>query len=232
MNNLAILQSLVFEPGKAFAELDLRPRYWWPLLVLVISNTALTLMYTSVVDLAWVADQALRQSPAAASLTEEEIGRLVSTANSQREMRAAIGAAATAIALMLGMLVAAAYYLLATWITGVQRSFRHWFSLCSWCSIPSAVAVIPAAILLLTANSNQISQSSIQPMSINELFVHREPQDPGYSLFATMNLFQLASLYLSAMGLRCWSGRTWTYSLILAGLPYLLVYGVWGILAW
>src|SRR5688572_10360107 len=183
MNNAAILQSLLFEPGKAFAALDVRPRYLWPLLVLVISNTALTLGYFSVVDLAWVADQALRQSGAAASLTEEEMRRLVSTANSQREMRAAVGAAGTALGLTLLVTVSAAYFLFATRLTGVQRSFRHWFSLCSWCSIPSAVAVIPAAILLITANSDQISQTALQPLSINELFLHREPHEAGYSLW-------------------------------------------------
>ncbi|MEJ0098868.1 MAG: hypothetical protein WDO12_03660 [Pseudomonadota bacterium] len=38
MSNWEILQALVFEPRKAFAEIAERPKFWFPLLVLVIAG--------------------------------------------------------------------------------------------------------------------------------------------------------------------------------------------------
>ena len=32
MNNLELASALVFEPRKAFAQIDARPRFWFPLL--------------------------------------------------------------------------------------------------------------------------------------------------------------------------------------------------------
>ena len=51
MNNLALLQALAFEPRNAFVELDARPRFWWPLLVVVLASAAVSAWYVSFVDL-------------------------------------------------------------------------------------------------------------------------------------------------------------------------------------
>ncbi len=47
MSNWEILQALVFEPRKAFAEIAERPKFWFPLLVLIIATVGTTLWYTS-----------------------------------------------------------------------------------------------------------------------------------------------------------------------------------------
>ena len=54
------------------------------------------------------------------------------------------------------------------------------------------------------------------------------PSDqPGYTLFSSIDLFQLLGLYLSIAGVRAWSGRSWLFSAVFAGLPYVLIYGIW-----
>ena len=40
MNNLALLSALAFEPRKAFDEIAQRPRFWFPLLLLMISSAS------------------------------------------------------------------------------------------------------------------------------------------------------------------------------------------------
>ena len=37
MNNIGLLSALMFEPRKAFAEIDARPRSWFPLLAVVFT---------------------------------------------------------------------------------------------------------------------------------------------------------------------------------------------------
>src|SRR5690606_30785893 len=116
----------------------------------------LTLWYVSVVDMEWLADQQLRQSAAAANMTDEEIGRIARSAADQRGLRMGLGTVATALVIAIFLLLWAVYYLLAGKVTGVERSFRHWLALSSWSTLPTVLAVIPAAIALLTATSNQI----------------------------------------------------------------------------
>jgi hypothetical protein len=231
MNNLAILQALAFEPRKGFAELDARPRYWWPLLLLVITQVAVTVWYTSFVDLEWLVDTQLHQSARASSMTDEEIARLASQMASQRGLRVVIGGVGTALVLPIVLLVTALYYTLAAKVTGVERSFRHWFALACWSTVPTVIALLPAAIALLTATSNQVPQEALQPLSLNQLFFGREPGDPGYSVLANINLFQFVSVYLAAMGLKVWSRRSWTYSIVVAALPLVLIYGIWAFIS-
>lgn len=232
MNNLGILQALIFEPRKAFSELDARPRFWWPLLVIAILQAALALWYVLFVDLEWLVDQQLRATSLGASLTDTEIARAARTAADQAGFRASLAAIGGAIVLVVMLLISSLYLLLATKITGVERSFRHWLTLAAWSTLPvNLVGSLLAALVLLTASNNQVGQTALQPLSLNELLFHRQAGDAGYSLLSTINLLQLVSLYLTAMGLKVWTARSWTYSIIVAALPFVLVYGIWAFFA-
>ena len=87
----------------------------------------------------------------------------------------------TALGLVIGYLLVSVYYLLAGKVTNVQRSFRQWFALACWTSMPSLLAIIPAAFVLLTATTAQIDQAELQPLSLNALFFHRAFGEPGFT---------------------------------------------------
>lgn len=231
MNNLSILQALAFEPARGWAELDARPRYWWPLLVFVIASAAVSLWYSSFVDMEWLVDQQLRNSAFGANMTDEEIARMASQASAQGGARSIISALGILIVLPLMLLLGALYYWVATKITGVERSFRHWFSLSCWTTVPQALMVIPAAIVLLTATSNQLPQEALQPLSLNELFFHKQPREPGFALFSNLSLLHFASMYLGITGLKAWSRRSWLYSIVINTLPLVVIVGVWALIA-
>jgi hypothetical protein len=229
MNNLAILQALAFEPRKAFAELDARPRFWWPMLVLALATTVLAVWYTSFVDLPWLVDQQLRLSPRTASMTDDEIARLVETMTARPGLQVVFAGLGTCIGLVVVLLLSALFYLLVSKITGVNKGFGHWFSLTCWSSLPAALAIVPAAFVLLTATSNQIGQEALQPLSLNELFFKLKPGDTGFGPASYVNVFTIVGLYLTAFGVREWSRRSWLFSIIFAALPLTLVFGVWAI---
>ena len=74
--------------------------------------------------------------------------------------------------------------------------------------------------------------ADLQVLSLNNLLFHRAPGEPGYSLLITINLLQLVGLYLSALGVRIWSGRSWLFSAVFAWLPWVLICGFWAWFAW
>ncbi|HMA10799.1 MAG TPA: hypothetical protein VKO83_02850, partial [Steroidobacteraceae bacterium] len=98
--------------------------------------------------------------------------------------------------------------------------------------LPAAVlSLIAAALVLLTATSTQLDQADLKPLSINSLFVQRAFDQPGYTLFSSIDLIQFFSIYLSVVGVRAWSGRSWLFSSIFALLPYVLIYGIWAFIS-
>ena len=227
MNNFAVLQALAFEPRRAFAELDARPRYWWPLLLVALTSAAVAAWYASVVDLEWLTDAQLRGSSFTQNMTEAEIERMSRAAAGQRGTQVVIGTLSTAIITGLVIVISALYYSLAGKITGVERSFRHWMAMSAWTATPTVLAMLLTAVVLLTASGNQISQEALQPLSLNALLFHREPGDPGYTLFNSINLLQFVSLYLAALGVKLWSGRSWLFGIVFTALPYVILYGIW-----
>jgi hypothetical protein len=227
MSNMEILQALIFEPRKAFAGIAERPRFFFPLFLIVLTTAVMSIWYTSVVDIAWLADRELRHGFAAGRLTEEQIAVQVQNAVDQRGVRAAIGGISTIIVLPLLMLVAALYYFLAGKVTNVDRSYRQWLAFSNWTALPSTLAVIPAALVLLTAETNQFGQEAMQVLSLNALIFHRTIDQPGFSLLNGLNLLQFVGIYLSIYGVKLWSGRSWLFSTIFILIPWLLIYVPW-----
>jgi len=231
MNSIAMLQALVFEPRKAFAEMAERPRVLFPLLLLIVATAGIALWYYRVVDLEWMTDQQLRNSGIAKALTEAQIEEMVKRAGENAGRGAIMAVLATAFGVVIVQLITALYYLLAGKITNLQRGFKQWFAFACWTALPSVLGVIPAAWVLLTATSAQISQGDLQPLSLNSLFFQRAPGEPGYTLLLSINLLQFLSLYLAAVGVKTWSGRSWLFSIIFTALPFVLIYGCWAFFA-
>jgi len=227
VTNLEILQALVFEPRKAFTEIAERPRYWFPLLVFVIALLATTVWYVSKVDLGWAADRQIRHSSFLRNLTEEQITQQVQATQGRRGLQMSISVIGITIFVPLLLMLPALYNLLVGKMVGFDRSFRHWYSYCCWMTLPSALAQIPAMLLLATTETNQISQEALKTLSLNALIFHRDIGEPGYSLFSNLDLFQLLTLYLSMVGVKVWSGRSWLFTSLFVGIPWALIWGIW-----
>lgn len=219
-----MVQALVFEPRKAFAALRARPRFWMPLLAVVLATAGTMLWYQLVVDAEWLMDLQLRNS----QLTEAQIEAQVrAAAGVGGTVRAVIVGIFTTVSVVLLFLASAVYYLLAGKITNVRCDFRQWLALTGWTSLPSVITAVPVAVMLLTATTSQIDPGEMQPLSLNALFFHRAMGDPGYSLLSSINLPMLLSLYLVAVGVKEWSGRSWLFSTVFAWLPTVLIFGFW-----
>jgi hypothetical protein len=230
VNNWDLAQALVFEPRKAFAEIAARPRWFFPLALMIVATVGMVVWYMSVVDLAWLTDEQMRQGGGSRQMSEEQIAQMSQAAAGRNGIAATMYGIGYTLFLVIFTLLWALYYLLAGKITNVQRSYRQWFALTCWTSLPNALNAIPAAIVLFTATSNQIPQESLQPLSLNALFFHRVPGDSGYAVLANLSVLYLLSTSLSILGIKIWSGRSWLYAIIFWATPVaLLVALIWSI---
>lgn len=232
MGNLGMMSALVFEPRKAFTDLDARPRFWFPLLVMIATTVVIAVWYRSVVDIEWVTDRAIRSSSFASRLSEAQIEETVKRSVERRTLGTVATVFGTPIAVVVIGLISALYMMLAGKVSRVKRSFRHWFAFTWWAGLPGAVlTMLASALVLLSATTAQIDQAELKPLSLNALFVQKTFDQPGYTLFSSIDLIQLFSLYLAVVGVRTWSGRSWLFSSIFALLPYVLIYGIWAFIS-
>jgi len=93
------------------------------------------------------------------------------------------------------------------------------------------LGTVVAAILLLLSENAQVSPSVLQPLSLNELLLHRPIGSPGHALFESLSIPTLLSFVLMIIGIRVWSQRSWAFSATVTLLPWVVIYAVWAFLA-
>ena len=225
MRDFQLAIALITQPRKAFAELDERPRFWFPLLLSVGCTLALLLWYYAVVDVDWLIDKSLSANARAAQMTEEQRAMVASRMSRNVLMWSSVGVGVLAV---LGLrLVEATYLLLAGKIVNLQRSFKHWFSLGLWTSLPPLLTVIPSVLLLSLSDTRQMDASVMQPLSLNEIFFHKAMGAPGYTLLTSLSVLQPVAWLLAVIAVQTWSRRSWLFSSSFVLLPVIVCYGAW-----
>ena len=226
MNNLALATALATAPSSAFVELRERPRYWFPLLLVVLSTAAICYWYYSVVDIEWLKDLLYGNNP---GLTDEQRSMAMSMTTRTTMMWASV--IGTIIALPVLLVIEALLLLVAAKVTRVQIGFKHWFALTCWATLPALLSVVVAAIFLLLADSPQISPGTVSPLSVNELLVHRPFGSPGQGLLDSLNIPGFLGWALMIIGVHTWTRRSWLFSTLFVMLPTVVIYAVWGFFA-
>jgi hypothetical protein len=229
MNDLTLSGALATNPSSAFAELRERPRFWFPLLLIVLSTAILAFWYYTIVDIDWLKDAMFSNNADIQKMPEAERAQAMAMV-SRGTMRwgSVIG---VCFALPIFFVLHAVYLLIAAKVTKMPFGFKHWFSLTCWTAMPLLISNVVAAILLLIAENPQIGPGAMQPLSLNELLLHRPFGSPGQAFFESLTIPGVLGWILLIIGVRTWSQRSWLFSSIVALIPVVLLYGIWSAFA-
>jgi hypothetical protein len=229
MNNLALSVALATAPSSAFGELRERPRFWFPLLLLVASTVAIVYWYYSMVDIEWLKDAMYSNNPDFQKLPEAERAATIAMLGRNTLLWGSV--IGTIFFLPIVFLLSALYLLLAAKVTKLPQGFKHWFAFSCWTSLPLLLSTVVGAIFLILSDNSQVSPSVMQPLSINELLLHRPMGSPGYALFESLSIPAVLSWVLMIIGVRTWSQRSWAFSAIFILLPAVVIFGIWAFFA-
>jgi magnesium-transporting ATPase (P-type) len=225
MNNLALTVALATAPSTAFAELRERRRFWFPLLLVVLTTAGLTYWYYSIVDIEWLKDAMFGNNPKFQQMDEDK--RAAAMAMFGRGPLLWSSVISMFIFIPAVLLLEGLYLLVAAKVTKLSLGFKHWFSLACWTSLPMLLTTVVGAILLILADNSQVAQYSVMaPLSLNELLLHVPAGGPGYSLFESLSIPFFLSCALMIIGVHNWSQRSWGFSAIVVLLPWVLIYGI------
>lgn len=229
MNNLDLSVALATAPSSAFSELRERPKFWFPLLLVVASTATIVYWYYSMVDIEWLKDVMFSNNPDIQKLPEaERAARMAMLGRNTLLWGSVVG---TIFVLPIFFLLSALYLLLAAKVTKLPQGFKHWFAFSCWSALPLLLSSIVAAIFLILSDQPQVSPSVLQPLSINELLLHRPYGSAGHTLLESLHVPGVLSWVLMIIGVHVWSRRSWTFSAIFILLPIVVLYGTWSAFA-
>lgn len=229
MNNLDLPVALATAPSSAFAELRERPRFWFPLLLLVLSSAGLIFWYYSIVDIDWYKQAVLASTPDFQSLNDDEraVAMSMMTAKTLKW-----GSTAGLIIFILVVYLAQALLLwLAARVTKLPQGFKHWFTLVCWSSLPVLLGTVVASILLFLSETPQIALGVLQPLSLNELLFHVPLESRGYTLVSSISIPAILGWALMIIGVRVWSQRSWAFSAAFILVLVVIVYAIWAFIS-
>lgn len=229
MNNLALSVALATAPSSSFEELRQRPRFWFPLLLLVLSTAVVVYWYYRMVDIEWLKDVMFANTPDMQKLPAAERAQALAMVGRNTLLWGSV--VGTLLALPIFFLLQSLYLLLAAKVTHLQQGFKHWFALSCWTALPLLLSTVVAAIFLALSDTTQVSPSVMQPMSLNELLLHRPMGSPGHALFESVTIPGLLSWALMIIGVHAWSQRSWAFSTLYILLPVVVIYGIWAFFA-
>lgn len=225
MNNLKLASSMLVQPAAAFAALDKSPKFWFPLLVPIVAQIAVFLWYFGVVDYQWLTHEMVSGTPALRDMPPEQQQKAVLSQGAM--MWWTVGM--TAIFVPLLRVAEAAYFWLAGRVSNVQRSFRHWLALSAWSTFPYLLAIVLMTIPLLLQQGGKTTQEGLNLLSLNELLFHVPRDSDWHTLLSTLTVLHPWLWWLGVQGVRVWSARSLGFSMLMALLPVVVIYGAWAL---
>jgi len=215
-------------PGEFFANFE-RIRRFGPWVL-----TALLLLIASSYQLFYASMEESR-------ILEQQLEKISHLSLSEQEAaRDALEGNVGSTGMVVGTLVAighlvqvtalATFYLLGSWLMKFrsnQFSFNQWFNLVVWCQLPWFINYIVFVVLFLTSSSADLPLSLPQFAAIGQVFFSGL-ESTAYEQWAqSLNLFYLWVIFMLASALRRCFSISAPMAVLLAALPYVLVFGVW-----
>jgi hypothetical protein len=213
--------NVILEPTPTFVRLKEKTSAWLPLLALILLTLGITYWWISTADFAW-----LREHLIATQATVKPEARAAMEKVITPTMMLWSSAAGAVLGTPALFALTAWYYLMAAKIMGNPIGYGKWFSFVAWVSVPRLL-VIPLMAFQIATSHGRLAPEDMNMVSLNYLLFHLPSSTPWATLASNLDLATFWSAALAALGLKAWTGRTMGTCVLVAVLPYLIVYGLW-----
>ena len=222
------MTDIVAAPGKALDEVKSHTSWlWWPLLASMVLASGLFIYYFSWVDFPWLVEETIRQTPAdRRAESADAIRKFMSPGTSTWTTVAAI----VAMTFIIYSIQSTYLHLVNKLTTGADIGWGQWFSFSVWTSFVGIFGALAAFIMVLMADSNQLSQTDLQPLSLNALLFHASPGSPWFTWASSLSLINFWTLFLMSIGYARWTGASTMKSTIIACFPWVAIFGIWALM--
>ncbi|GLR13062.1 hypothetical protein GCM10007907_18520 [Chitinimonas prasina] len=211
------------EPSKLFERLKEKPDVLFPMGLFILVSCLVIFFYFSRVDADWMIMQTLSANedmkPAEIEAAKEHMSGTIMMIS---------GLIGAALGIPVVYFIMAAYYMLAGKVLGSDQRFVAWLSFSLWSSMPQLLSGL-VALVGIVSMSPETTLQSLNLTHLSPLLMDLPSNSRWYSLATSVDLLSIWSMGLAAVGLRSWTGSSWTSAIIVAALPSVVIYGIWAV---
>jgi hypothetical protein len=194
---------------------------WCPFTLIIACSAGMFLYYFSVVDFDWLVDQILSQGDLSEAELEASAGFMSQT---RMTWSTTLGGV---IGLIVANAIMAVYFNLVTNVLQPSEvSFTGWYGFSWWISMPLVVSSSLGILVILFSSSGLVSMEDLAPAGLGFLV---DKSHSWFSLWNSITVFSLWSVYLCTVGLKSWLAIDANRALYVAVAPSVIIYGIWSL---
>ena len=230
-NVMTALVDIFISPSKAFNGLKEAKGWSFVAFILLAGILAASMFaFYNKADPQFLIDQQVAAASVDATIAEQKMIRQSMEQTVDLQVWFAIFGGIIGLA-VINALMAGYYLFVSKQDPEANYGYGAWYGFGVWTIMPMIISSLGLLILVLTASTDQISQTLFNYASINQLLIGLEIGHPFYTLLESLNIFSIWGIFIAAIGLKSWTNFTFNKALLFAALPSIVIYGIWTVIA-
>ncbi len=230
-NVMTALVDIFISPNKAFNGLKEAKGWSFVAFILLAGILAASMFaFYNKADPQYLIDQQVAVASVDATIAEQKMIRQSMEQTIDLQVWFAMFGGIIGLA-VINALMAGYYLFVSKQDPEANYGYGAWYGFGVWAMMPLVIYYLGFLILVLTASTNQISQTLMNYSSINQLLIGLEIGHPFYTLLESLNIFSIWGIFIAAIGLKSWTNFTFNKALLFAALPSIVIYGIWTVIA-
>jgi len=230
-NVMTALVDIFISPSKAFNGLKEAKGWSFVAFILLAGILAASMFaFYNKADPQFLIDQQVAAASVDATIAEQKMIRQSMEQTIDMQVWFAMFGGIIGLA-VINALMAGYYLFVSKQDPEANYGYGAWYGFGVWTMMPMIISSLGLLILVLTASTDQISQSLFNYASINQLLIGLEIGHPFYTLLESLNIFSIWGIFIAAIGLKSWTNFTFNKALLFAALPSIVIYGIWTVIA-
>jgi len=228
-NVMTALVDIFISPSKAFNGLKEAKGWSFVAFILLAGILAASMFaFYNKADPQFLIDQQVAAASVDATIAEQKMIRQSMEQTIDMQVWFAMFGGIIGLA-VINALMAGYYLFVSKQDPEANYGYGAWYGFGIWTMMPMIISSLGLLILVLTASTDQISQSLFNYASINQLLIGLEIGHPFYTLLESLNIFSIWGIFIAAIGLKSWTN--FTFNKLFAALPSIVIYGIWTVIA-
>ena len=230
-NVMTALVDIFISPSKAFNGLKEAKGWSFVAFILLAGILAASMFaFYNKADPQFLIDQQVAAASVDATIAEQKMIRQSMEQTIDMQVWFAMFGGIIGLA-VINALMAGYYLFVSKQDPEANYGYGAWYGFGVWTMMPMIISSLGLLILVLTASTDQISQTLFNYASINQLLIGLEIGHPFYTLLESLNIFSIWGIFIAAIGLKSWTNFTFNKALLFAALPSIAIYGIWTVIA-
>jgi hypothetical protein len=199
MSEAGRITGVYIDPKPAFADIAARPRWYVPLILMMVAGLAFTFSFTSRIGWRGYIAKTMENNPRARDLPAEQRELQINTG---AKIAPIFGYAYSLVGIPVVALIVAAVMLLMCKMIGAPLQFKQMFAISAYAMLPGLLFTILAIVVMFLKNPEDFNLQN--PLFFNIGAAMEPPPNTGkflYSLASSIDLFTFWTILLLATGI-------------------------------